>query len=110
MAEEQDFNFIELTRILADLGFLGYKLTNMDLRMPFKKRKNQELTQEQKDYNKKLSSKRVYVEHDFAHCKSWRVVKEIFRSVNYFRRHLVFILACKLHNFRTHFRKNSNSS
>jgi hypothetical protein len=106
MADEQDFCFLELKKILLDLGFLGYKLPNAELKMPFKKPKKQELTQAQKDYNKALSSQRVSIEHDFAHCKSWRVVKETFRSVNSFKRHLVFIIACKLHNFRTHSRKN----
>lgn len=110
MADEQDFNFIKLTKILADLGFIGYKGEHIELRLPFKKSKKKELTQDQKKYNNDLSSRRVSIENDFAHCKTWRVIKEVFRSINYFRRHQVFIIACKLHNFRTHFRQVANSS
>jgi hypothetical protein len=110
IADEQDFRFDSMTTMLADLGFIGYGGKNVTLKMPFKKPKGKELTEEQKEQNKALSSVRVSIEHDFAHCKTWRVVKEIYRSNSYFKRHRVFLLACKLHNFRTHFRENANSS
>lgn len=110
MADLQDFHFQSLVTILGDLGFLGYTKEHVCMSIPFKKPKNQELTQEQKDYNKSLASERVSIEHVFAHCKTWRVIKEIFRTLNYFRRHSIFVIACKLHNFRTHFRQIPYSS
>lgn len=110
IADLQNFNFKNLTIVLADLGFKGYKNNCVKILMPFKKTKKQELTLAEKEYNKKLAAQRVCIEHVFAHIKTWRVVKETLRCFNFFYRHFLFVLACKLHNFRTHFRLNPYSA
>lgn len=56
--------------------------------------------QEQKDFNKELSKKRVKVENVLAHVKILRIVKD--KNHNYrtgFRENLMFT-ACSLYNFR----------
>ena len=46
---------------------------------PYKKPTNTQLTQEQKDYNKKLSKIRVVIENVIAQIKNWRIFKTVFR-------------------------------
>lgn len=91
--------------LLADLGFLAWNPSNVNLILPYKKPKNtklekRELTQVQKDFNLQLSKKRVKIENVLAHVKILRIVKD--RNRNYrigFRENLMFT-ACALHNFR----------
>lgn len=50
---------------------IGYK--------PYKKPKNGTLTEEQKQYNKRLSQMRVIVENTIARVKQWKILKGTFR-------------------------------
>ena len=55
IADLQNFNFKNLTIVLADLGFKGYQNNYVKILMPFKKTKKQELTLAKKEYNKRKS-------------------------------------------------------
>lgn len=46
---------------------------------PYKKSKKKELTDEQKDFNTRLSSLRVIVENTFGSLKKWRILAGKFR-------------------------------
>lgn len=59
----------------GDLAYIGEDL----IETPIKKPKNKELTIEQKEENKKFSSKRIFVEHRIRSVKIFRVVQERFR-------------------------------
>ena len=59
-------------------GDLAYKGEDL-IETPIKKPRNGELTIEQKNENKKFSSKRVFVEHRIRSVKIFRVVQERFR-------------------------------
>ena len=59
----------------GDLGYLGEDL----IATPIKTPRNGKLTIEQKQENKKFSSKRVFVEHRIRSVKIFRVVQERFR-------------------------------
>ena len=59
-------------------GDLGYVGTGMLL--PFKKPKNGELTEDQKQYNRQFSKFRIIVEHAFAHMKKFRILSYRFRN------------------------------
>jgi len=59
----------------GDLGYLGEDL----IATPIKTPRNGKLTIEQKQVNKKFSSKRVFVEHRIRSVKIFRVVQERFR-------------------------------
>ena len=83
-----------------DSGFLGYYPENATVMMPLKKPKGKDLSQEQKDSNKEISSYRILVEHAIGGVKKCRIVKERFRCRKFGFDDLVMLIACGLHNFR----------
>ncbi|MGL4632000.1 MAG: transposase family protein [Leadbetterella sp.] len=91
--------------ILADLGFQGWNPQNVKLILPHKKPRNtktekRNLTQDQKDFNKELSQKRVKVENVLAHVKILRIVKDKNRNYRFGFRENLMKTACGLYNFR----------
>ena len=69
-----------------------------DMLLPFKKPKNSELTEEQKQYNRQFSKIRIIVEHVFTHMKKFRILSYRFR--NPIRRYnLIFMNVAGLRNF-----------
>ena len=62
-------------RFMGDKAYVGRKNTTT----PHKKPKGSQLNQAQKDFNKQVSQKRVYVEHVIRVIKVWRIAKEEFR-------------------------------
>ena len=68
--------------------------------MPTKKPKGKELTQEQKQENKEISSLRILVEHAIGGVKRCRIVKERLRCTKFGFEDTVMLIACGLHNFR----------
>jgi len=101
----ENLNFNTPITLLADLGFLGWNPKNVNLILPYKKPRNtktekRELTQEQKEFNLKLSKQRVKVENVLAHVKILRIVKDKNRNYRFgFRENLMFT-ACSMYNFR----------
>lgn len=84
-----------------DLGFLGLKLSeNIVQEMPVKKRKNKELTEEEKQGNREKSSRRVIVEHCMGGIKIMRMVKDVIRLHGDRIKEKVFGLAVAAHNLR----------
>jgi hypothetical protein len=67
--------------------------------MPTKKPKRQELSDEQKKENKKMSSSKVIVEHAIGGVKRCRIVKDGFRCHKMHFEDTVMLIACGLHNF-----------
>ena len=63
LADEENLVFPEGFEIelLQDTGYQGYTPKNITIIMPTKKPKGKELTQEQKDKNKEISSKKVLI-------------------------------------------------
>jgi hypothetical protein len=72
------FNDFNIHLDLAYIGFLD-KYQCKNLFIPHKKPKNKPLTENQKEENKQLSSKRVIVEHSFAGLKRFRVLSDRLR-------------------------------
>lgn len=83
-----------------DTGFQGHNPENVNVMMPLKKPKGKELTQEQKDSNRSISSFRVIVEHAIGGAKRCRIVKDRFRCHKFGFDDVVMELACGLHNLR----------
>lgn len=103
MVESLSFN--TQIDLLADLGFLAWKPSNVRLILPHKKPRNtksqkRELTQDQKEFNKNLSRKRVKVENVLAHVKILRIVKDKNRNYRFGFRENLMKTACGLYNFR----------
>ncbi|NLE05352.1 MAG: transposase [Crenarchaeota archaeon] len=97
-------------RLDLDLGYLGIKddYPELNCALPFKKKnpgrgkigvKAEELSSEQKAFNKALASERVIVEHTNSRVKKFRIFGDEFR--NRLRRYdVVTGIVCGLINFR----------
>src|SRR3977135_121120 len=51
------------SRLLQDLGFLAFTLPQVEILMPTKKSRGQELTREQERANQALNQRRLRIEH-----------------------------------------------
>jgi transposase len=67
-------------KILADSGYQGIAKIHLNSEIPVKKKRGQELTEEQKAYNHELSSKRIVVENVFAMLKRFRILGDKYRN------------------------------
>ena len=68
---------------VVDLGYLGVEkdFPEQLSALPYKKKRNQkELPQEEKEYNKIHSKKRIIVEHTIGRLKKYRIMSDIFRN------------------------------
>ncbi len=65
-----------------DLGFLEVEKDYLEQKsvLPIKKKRNQELTPEQKEYNKIHSKKRMVIEHAICRIKKYRIMSDVFRN------------------------------
>ena len=88
------------SRLLQDLGFLAFTLPQVDMLMPTKKKRGQELTVEQQLHNQSLHQRRLRIEHVNSSVKRCRVVKDRIRLWKQCIRDLVMEICCALHNFR----------
>lgn len=68
-------------RVRVDLGFLGIERDYVckELLLPNKKKKQQELSHEQKNKNKLLASERINVEHAIGGMKRYRILSDRLR-------------------------------
>ena len=67
---------------VIDLGYLGVEkdFPEQLSALPYKKRYQEELSQEEKEYNTIHSKKRIIVEHTISRLKKYRIMSEIFRN------------------------------
>ena len=67
---------------MYDLGFLGVEkdFPKQLSSLPIKKEKDHELTEEQKEYNKNHSAKRIVIEHAICRIKKYRIMNDVFRN------------------------------
>ena len=107
IADQQPLRFPAGITLWQDTGFLGHKPENVIVRMPTKKPKGKELTPEQKQENREISSFRIIVEHAIGGVKRCRIVKERFRCYKFGFDDLVMLIACGLHNFRISLKYNA---
>ncbi len=73
--EETQAELPETLEFIGDKAYVGSRNTTT----PIKKPRGGELTQDQKDFNRTVSQKRVYVEHLIRVVKIFRIAKEEFR-------------------------------
>lgn len=100
ICDSEDLIFLKKISVFVDLGFLGLTSEKANIIIPFKHKKNQELTSEQKEYNKWVSRIRVKIEHVIGSVKVYRKVKEKLRGRLYAREDTVMLVACALHNLK----------
>ena len=67
---------------VVDLGYLGIEtdFPKQLSALPYKKKRNQELSQEEKEYNTIHSKKRIIVEHIISRLKKYRILADVFRN------------------------------
>ncbi len=65
-----------------DLGYLGVETDFLEQlsTIPNRKKRNLELSQEEKEYNMDHSKKRIVIEHAICRLKKYRIMSEIFRN------------------------------
>jgi hypothetical protein len=88
------------SRLLQDFGFLACPLPQVEILMPTKKPRGQELTREQQRTNQALYGRRLRIEHVHSRVKRWRIVKDRLRLWKQGIRDLVMALCYALHNFQ----------
>jgi hypothetical protein len=86
--------------LVQDTGYQGYQPEGVKIIQPQKKPRGKELTQEQKNNNRQISSYRVRVEHAIGGTKRFRIVKDEcrLRKNNFIDE--IFLYCAALHNFR----------
>lgn len=103
-----DFKMLQQSEILAPLEELGiggkfdsgYQGVQKELSkavIPKKKSKNHELTDEEKEFNKQLSKKRIAIEHVNRELKIFRIMKETYRN-HQNRYNEKLIIMCGIYN------------
>lgn len=100
ICDREGLTFLKKLPLIVDLGFLGLSSNNAQIIIPYKHKKNQQLSIEQQEFNRWVAKIRVRVEHIIANVKIFRKVKEIFRGRLYAREDTIMLVACALHNFR----------
>jgi len=100
ICDEEQIKFEVPVILWEDLGFIGLNPDNADVRRPMKKPRKKELDDQQKAFNKHISSKRVKVEHAIGQCKIFRIVKDEVRAFKDEFRDTCMFLACGLNNFK----------
>ncbi len=67
---------------VVDLGYLGIEkdFPKQLSALPYKKKRNQFLSDDEKEYNKIHSKKRIIVEHTISRLKKYRILVDIFRN------------------------------
>lgn len=87
-------------KLWQDTGYQGYKPEGVIIAQPYKKPKGKELTKEQKDYNRTISSFRVKVEHAIGSVKRFRIVKDECRLRKAGFIESILATCAALHNLR----------
>ncbi|WP_417915244.1 transposase family protein [Candidatus Electronema sp. JM] len=90
--------------LLQDAGFQWFSVKNIFLFQPMKKKPGTNLTYDQKEMNKNVSSIRIKTEHIASLIKRCRIVKDKFRNWLRGFAETVMEIACALHNFCLIFR------
>ena len=85
---------------MQDLGFLAFTLPQVEILMPTKKPRGEELTLEQHVANQALHQRRLRIEHVNSSVKRCRIVKDRIRLWKAGVRDLGMALCCALHHFR----------
>ena len=65
-----------------DLGYLGVEkdFPEQLSALPYRKKRNLELSEEEKEYNTCYSKKRILIEHTICRLKKYRILSDVFRN------------------------------
>jgi hypothetical protein len=88
------------SRLLQDLGFLAFTLDHVEIIMPTRKPRGRALTRAQKAANRRITRRRVRIEHVNSRVKRCRIVHDTCRLRKAGVRDRVMDVCWALHNFR----------
>jgi hypothetical protein len=88
------------SQLLQDLGFLAFTLPDVEILMPTRKPRGQELSLEDQLANRALHQRRLRIEHVNSSVKRCRIVKDRMRLWRQGVHDRVMEICCALHNFR----------
>jgi hypothetical protein len=76
-------NHLVTPKEVVNVFYLGYLDVEKDFpeqlsSVPNRKKRNQELSQEEKEYNKIHSRKRIIIEHTICGLKKYRIMSDVF--------------------------------
>lgn len=109
IADEEGYEFPEGSQLWQDNGFQGYAPEGVTIKQPKKKPRSRELTAQEKEENRQVSSQRIEVEHQIGGIKRCQILVQKFRNWADHYVDDVMETACGLHNFRvTHRRKKAD--
>jgi hypothetical protein len=97
--DEEGYSFPPGSTLFQDTGFQGYAPQGASIEQPTKKPRGGELTPEQKQENRKVSSDRVLIEHSIGGIKVFHIASTIFRNIKEGFSDLVMETVCGLFNF-----------
>ncbi len=86
--------------LFQDTGFQAYAPAGVEIIQPLKKPRSKQLTEEQKQNNKEISSQRVLVEHAIGVIKILRIIKDKIRIYKERTRNMFMKIACAIHNLK----------
>jgi hypothetical protein len=66
--------------LTLDTGFVGIKKIHTNSVLPIKRKRNQELTKEEKRFNHQVASERVLNEHIIGLIKRFKIVADKYRN------------------------------
>lgn len=94
---------IELSpvNLLADLGFMGIDKEHPNVILPYKKPRNGQLIELQKQINKTIGKWRVCIEHALSGVKRLKIIRNKIRLKSYEVIDRMMRIATALHNLRT---------
>jgi hypothetical protein len=92
--------FVRLLLKVQDVGFQAFTLDDVEIIQPIKKPRGKALTRAQKEGNRKISRRRVRIEHVNSSIKRCRMLKETVRLWKAGVRDMVMEIGCALHNLR----------
>jgi hypothetical protein len=97
---DENYNIPEGFTLYQDTGYQGYRPEGVIIIQPVKKPPKKELTKEQKESNRRISSARVRIEHTIGSVKRYRIVKDECRLRKNNFADNIFLYCAALHNFR----------
>ena len=104
VADEAGYSVPVGSHLYQDTGFQGFDLVGVTIIQPKKKPKGGELTAEEKEINRSISSIRIRIEHAIGGVKRFRIIKDKLRNWKKGFGDLVMETCCGLHNYRLNFR------
>ena len=78
--DKSKLNISENSLLITDLGYCGIEKIHKKVSIPKKNYKNNPLTKKNKEQNKKISKKRVKIEHCFGSLKRFKILSTRYRN------------------------------